>query len=87
MFIVKLILVPLWPFFICSWVNKHSTKGPLGFKGWVAGLLFLYTMMICGAMELVDKFAGKRSVEQTQTFEVESAPVAEVQDASAAETK
>jgi len=78
MFIVKLILVPLWPFFICSWVNKNSTKGPLGFKGWVAGLLFMYAAMIFGAMQLLDVFSGKKADTAVDTTTPEPAPSAEV---------
>jgi len=69
MFIVKLILVPLWPFFICSWVNKKSS---LGVKGWIAGLLFMYFALIAGAFELINVFSG-RNAKST-----ESAPSAEM---------
>jgi len=78
MFIVKLILVPLWPFFVCSWVNKKSTKGPLGFKGWIAGLLFMYSVMIFGAMQLLDMFSGKKASTTVDAPTPESAPSAEV---------
>ena len=75
--IVKLILVPLWPFFICMWVHK-GPKGPLEFKGWVGGLLFFYFIMFVGAMSLLKMIVGERPKAATATTTPAPAPSAEV---------
>ena len=48
MFIVKLILVPIWPFFFTNWCMKKSGEG-FDLKKYVATLLISYVMLIAAA--------------------------------------
>ena len=45
MFIVKLILVPFWPFFFTNWCKNKSGAG-FDVKSYLATLLFAYVVLI-----------------------------------------
>jgi len=75
MFIVKLILVPLWPFFITSWGMKKFGQ-EFSIKGYLANLLIFYVLLGAAAYWIMglflDKSASSSAAEET------AAPSAEV---------
>lgn len=71
MFIVKLILVPFWPFFFTNWCMKKSGEG-FDLKKYVATLLFSYVVLISAVCwiggKVMDAFSSdsdRASVTQT----------------------
>ena len=79
MFIVKLILVPLWPFFIANWSMKKTNSG-FNLKSYLATLLIGYVVLIGAVVEIggkiLDMFGDKNE-----------APTAEVQETATTESK
>jgi len=59
-FIVKLILVPLWPFFIANYTMKKYNNGEFSLKGYVSTVFFLYCLMVFGAYQLLQAFTGTK---------------------------
>ena len=79
MFIVKLILVPLWPFFIANWAMK-KTNSEFNLKSYLATLLICYVVLIGILVEVGGKVINMFKDDKAQ------APTAEVQEATETDT-